>query len=193
MARVMTMLVAVMAVVAIASGCGDSDNSNGDSNADATGSGAVASEESGQGADGDAAAEAGSGGAAIKTSSLDKQTFVKRANAICEKKRKSSIRKVGVYLEKHDTEGLPEAVLISRAFNAGLVPTIEEEMASIRKLGAPEGDEEEIEAILAAQQAAVDEVKELKKVASTEAFEDHFSEAAEQYRAYGLAACAISP
>jgi hypothetical protein len=138
---------------------------------------------------GGSTSEAQSGGPSIATSSLDKTEFVKKASAACQREREGLPEEASVYLSKHGSKGLSESVVIANMAKAVMVPTIEAEIAAIRKLGAPAGDEEQIEAILAAQQKALDEVKGLKEAKSIEAILAHFGDANKMLKDYGFTAC----
>lgn len=74
-----------------------------------------------------------------------------------------------------------------KAIRTVLLSVIAAEINDLQKLGAPEGDEQEIEAMLAAQEAALDEAKANKR--KLEDVEDYFAEADKELRAYGLDEC----
>jgi hypothetical protein len=127
---------------------------------------------------------------------LSKKEFLKRAEAACEKQRESLVEEASNFINKRIGKGDTEAdelALIGPMAKAVMVPTIEAEIAAVRKLGAPAGDEEQIEALLEAQQEAVEEVKELKSANSLEDVEKHFANATEMYAEYGFGACTNSP
>jgi hypothetical protein len=159
-ARLTTLLVAATAIAAVVVGCGDSDEST-----SATGSGDDGS---------------------LTTSSLDKEEFVEEAGAACGRVRKGLVSEVNAYLSQHQKDGLAETALLAKMAKAVLLPTVEAEIAAIRKLGAPEGDEDEVEALLVAQQAAVDKAKELQKVSSIEDVEAQFTDATKMFKDYGF-------
>lgn len=158
------LLTAIVLVATVAVGCGDDEPSSGNG-------------------------ESAGGGAAVTTSSLSHDEFVKQASAACSRERKGLIGEVNAYLTKHDSKGMPETVLFANMIKSVMVPTIEAETEAMRELGAPEGDEEEIEAILASQQEAIDEVKGLKNVKGIEDVEVHFKDVGKELRDYGFTAC----
>jgi hypothetical protein len=122
------------------------------------------------------------------SSSLSKAEFVKQANAACLKPRETALQEVAAYSQKHRSEGLSDTLLGRKAIKVVLLKTFEEEIAALRALGAPEGDEEEIDAMLAATQSALDEAKELPKTSSKEV-ESYFGDADKKLRQYGLTGC----
>lgn len=82
---------------------------------------------------------------------LTKVEFIEQGDRICEKSEKQSETEAeefaeenGFDLEKASGEELEEAIA------AVLVPALEQQAEEIDALGAPEGDEEEVEAIVAA-------------------------------------------
>ncbi len=123
----------------------------------------------------------------VTTSSLSKEEFIQRAGAVCDRARQTALPELSTYAEKH--KGVPREELLADAFKAVLVPMVEQEMAAIRKLGAPPGDEEEIEAILAAQQEGIDRVKRIEKARSGSEFPAYFEAADEMLLDYGLTGC----
>lgn len=134
---------------------------------------------------------AGCGG--DSTSSLDKAEFIKQASAACARERKPLVNEAAAYLEKPAVEKQPNSTALANMSKAVVVPIIEAEIAAVRQLGAPEGDEEEVEAMLAAQQAGVEEVSGLQQAKSMEEVEAHFREATKLYEAYGFEACTNGP
>lgn len=142
------------------------------------------------GGDDDSSAAAGSdSGEPISTSSLSKAEFVKQASAACRRERSDLLGDAYKYLGKKTSSGTPQDVAVADLGRTLVVPTVEAEAAAIRKLGAPAGDEEEIEEILAAQQEGIDEVKALKKADSIEVVLEPFADANKKLREYGFTAC----
>lgn len=163
-ARLMSLLAAAVAIVAIGVGCGGSDDPNSGSEATET----------------------------IATSSLSKAAFIKQAREACLREGKGLIGEATAYRREHESEDLPEGVQLANMVKAVILPTVEAQIAAVRELGAPAGDEKEIEALLAAQQAAVDTVRELKSAESLEVVESRFAGAAKKLEAYGFTGCAIA-
>jgi len=71
-----------------------------------------------------------------------------------------------------------------------LVPSVETEMEVIRRLGAPAGDEEKIEAIFAAEERAVAGVKSLKEAHEPFQVIHPFFPLGKMLEAYGITECA---
>ncbi|HMJ72195.1 MAG TPA: hypothetical protein VK471_02395 [Solirubrobacterales bacterium] len=162
----MTLLAAAIAIAAIVVGCGGGGDSSSSSGGESDGSGS------------------------IKTSLLSKPVFIKKASEACRKKRTGLIQRIIEYQASHEVKGAPEGALIAKAIKAVQIPTVESEMEAIRALGAPSGDEAEIEAILAAHQAAIDELRKAKQINDYEEVEKYFADATKKLEAYGFKACA---
>jgi hypothetical protein len=160
------LLLTAMAIAAAVAGCGGSD-------------------------DGTSSA---SGGPTIATSSLSKEEFIKQAGAACQKERKNILEESLAYLQKHEKSKKPsraeETELFADMTRAVVVPTIEKEIAAIRKLGAPSGDEDEIATFVNAEEDAAGEVAKLKQIVSRFQMERYLAPSAKLARAYGLSACA---
>ena len=125
----------------------------------------------------------------IETSSLSKAQFVKRANAICVKGNKKVVARLGAYLGKNASKKQGEEELNADAAKAVIVPEIESQIEEIRALGAPSGDEEQIEAFLVAQQEALDSLSSAKRVSFTEELNKTFEEAGDLAVEYGISNC----
>jgi len=178
-----TPLAIALAMTVLAVGCG-----GGSDEGPASREGSTAREGSGP--------EGGSGGSgsaadtSVTTSSLTKVRFVNRVNAFCTREREELLERMGVYFQKHQSRGGVPAEVLPEANRAVYVPIIEAEIAKIQALGAPAGDEAEIEAFLGAQRKGVEELAAQKEVKSRFQIERIFKEAGDLARVYGLKACA---
>jgi hypothetical protein len=136
---------------------------------------------------------ASAGGVTIKTSSLSEEEFAEKVSAACSHLKENNLEKVLIYLQSHEKKNQTRAdenILFASMTKVVVIPTIEKEMAAIRKLGAPSGDEEEIEAFLASEQQAIDAVTKLKSIVSRFQLERYFAESAKLAREYGIDGCA---
>jgi hypothetical protein len=125
----------------------------------------------------------------VTTSSLSKAEYVKAADAGCVKKKKGLLESASDYLGKRVSEGVERRVALADLGRAVMLPSVEAEVAVIRKLGAPAGDEGEIEAILAAEQQAIDQVKRLKEAKSVYKIVRHFYAVDRMLFGYGITEC----
>jgi hypothetical protein len=100
-------------------------------------------------------------GEEITASSLSKAEFIARADAICAKGQRQVERNFGAYAKETDLKvqqitKKPTKEQVNGLVNTVLVPAIEEEIAEIRALGAPAGDEDKIEAMLEAMEEGIE-------------------------------------
>lgn len=121
------------------------------------------------------------------TAALTKAEFVKQADAICSDATQQSETEAEEFaeendftLEKADEEQLEEAI------SAVLVPSLNQQAEGLSALGAPEGEEEQVEAIVTSLEDAATEIEDdpgalLKGEA--------LSEPSQLAAAYGLKVC----
>jgi hypothetical protein len=106
-------------------------------------------------------------GTTVTTSSRSHAEFAKLANGICKRARVHLIFEMGEYLKRHEGEG-KKKLTVQDAFRVVAIPKFPRQIEEIRSLGAPKGDEQQIEAFLSAMQQTVDAppnltVKELRR------------------------------
>lgn len=184
-ARSPILLVALVALAAIVGGCGDDSDSDSATSANETGADSGAGSRSDSGSDSSGPEGAQDEGAEVTTSSLSREEFVKRASAACQKEREKILAETAAFVKRLGTEEIP----VTRVVRSVQLPKIEAEIEIIRSLGAPEGDEEEIEEILAAQEVAVEEVRGVEQIKTFNEVEKYFADATEMFRDYGFTAC----
>lgn len=118
----------------------------------------------------------------VTTSTLSKAAFVKKANALCETARQKALS------YRPPTEKGPEKQIVTSTIHDGILPEIQGAMEEVRELGAPEGDEAKIEAIVVGNEKAVVKA-EGESFASLPEMEEGFLSTAEKARAYGIDNC----
>jgi hypothetical protein len=165
-ARPMKLLVTAFAVAAVVAGCGGDDDS--------------------------AASGSAGGDGSISTSSLSKAQFVKQANAACHDEQVGYRKEITLALERFRSQGLSEHDAAVQALQAVRLPISEAQVVAIQKLGAPSGDEEEIEAALDAQQEAIDEFKAAEPAEVGADPTKYFGDASKMLQGYGLNACVFT-
>jgi hypothetical protein len=132
-------------------------------------------------------------GTPVPTSSLSKEEFISQATATCQGLRKNLLENVLAYTEKHEGKNpsrAEETEVFAGMTKAVLLPVIRKELIAIRHLGAPSGDEDEIESFLASEQEAIDSIMNLKHIVSRFEIERYFVPSAKIAREYGLEGCA---
>lgn len=123
-----------------------------------------------------------------------KAAFIEKAGAVCHAARKNAFQRVAAYQERHRSEGLSEAVLSRRATRAVTLSTYEGEIAALRELRAPPGDQSEVEGILDAEAEALEEARKVPKVTGTDLTQAsemsaRFRDAGRALRNYGVTGC----
>lgn len=117
-----------------------------------------------------------------ETVTLTKTEFIKQGDAICKKGNDQSEKEAeefaeenGFTLEKASDEQLEEAVA------EVLVPNLNQQAEEIDALGAPEGDEEQVEEIIVSLEGAADEIEDDPKIVFDGEVLKEPSELAEDY------------
>jgi hypothetical protein len=159
--RAATLSLIILAVVAI-SACGDDDNGA------------------------DSAATAGT----VETSSLTKAQLVKQADEICAKGNEDLLERLDAYMVKNDSGSKSGGELAAEGVQEVVLPEVEAQIEEIESLGAPSGDEKQIEAFLAAQRRGVESLESRRSISLTSDLEPPFREAGNLARDYGFEACA---
>lgn len=135
------------------------------------------------GCGGDSDSDSDSGDA----SALTKSQFIKQGDAICSKIHKEQLANMEAYGKKNPnslaTKSGQEAVVIEVA-----LPPINKAADGLDALGAPEGDEEEIDAFIQAMEELVEE-GEGNPATLLEEGTDPFEEVNDLARAYGFKVC----
>ena len=171
---------------AVLAGCGGGGDKEG-STTTAAGGEVAAKGEGGEGAARSGSTEASeSGGAAQTAKPQSKAEFVTAANALCTKWQRQAQTKLTALFKSASAEGSKQAAM-QRIVEKAIAPTMEAEAEGLRALGAPQGEEEEVEAVAAAIEAVVDEARQDPTAFVTDA--NAFKSAEHAARAYGIGAC----
>lgn len=145
-----------------------------------------------------AAAAVGCGGsgddssAADGASPLTKAAFIKKANAICGREREGTLAGFQTYLKQHQGSNLSEEELFADMMRVVLLPAVENDIAKLKELEPPAGNEARIEAFLVAQQKAVDGMSKVDRLSKGPSGERFFEPASQMAKAYGIDDCAQS-
>lgn len=145
----------LLGVAVLLAGCGG----GGGGNSTGGGAGAVAGQKGGAGG-GEAGGESSSGGeeSRVAPTSESKQEFVAKATGLCKKQQKAMQANAGKFFKKARKSSSVQANQ-DRFVKQVLAPGFEAEVEALRKLGAPEGEEEQVEAVLAAIELAIEEAR----------------------------------
>jgi hypothetical protein len=120
------------------------------------------------------------------TASLSKAEFVKQGNAICAAGNKE-INEGFEELSFDEKKGPTEAQIEEVAEDT-LIPSVSKQIDEVRALGAPSGEEEQVETFLDNAESALEEVEE--DPSSIAGNKDPFAEVNKEANAIGLVKCA---
>jgi hypothetical protein len=124
------------------------------------------------------------------TASITKAEFVKQGNAIC----KEGNEKIESEFEKFAKENklsekkAPTEAQLEEASEEFLIPQITKQVEGLRALGAPSGEEEQVNTLLDNAEAALEEVEDDPSLLSGEKSEP-FEDVNKEARAVGLTTC----
>jgi hypothetical protein len=127
-----------------------------------------------------------SGATGASGAPLTKEQFIQQADAICQEGNQAT-RQAANDLFSNGQQPTDEQV--SQYVNDTLVPTIQSEVDQIGALTPPAGDEDDVQAILAAVSDALDQVKQSPSSLLASGDEGPFAEADRLAVDYGLKVC----
>lgn len=130
--------------------------------------------------------ESGGGG------SIGRAEFIEKADEICADSHREIAVKGVAELRKGVKAGKSKEEIEADVLEGLLVPTLEDELEAIRALGAPAGDEGEVEAFLAAFEEVIEEAREDPQTfiqSSGEYTFGHYRKPGHLMAAYGLSGC----
>jgi hypothetical protein len=113
---------------------------------------------------------------------LSKSEFLKQGNAICAKGNQATNK----IANQTFTQNQQPTQAQLQQFTTQVTPIIQGEIDGIKALGAPAGDEQQVNAILDDAQSALDKAKQDPSVFANG---DPFKKANQEAKAYGLTAC----
>ena len=99
----------------------------------------------------------GGGDDSTSTSSLAKPAWIAKADAICQQGNQEIEQAANEQFGKQNQE--PTDAQIQQFTNESVVPSVQRQIDEIRDLGAPSGDEDQVNKILDTVQADIDKAK----------------------------------
>lgn len=154
---------------------GDGDSSESTDGGDSTGS-TDGADSTGSGADGNSS-----------SAPLTKAQFVKKADAICENVPVRYRKLLGEFEKEQKKQGKPKPS-VAESNLAAAVPPLPEAAEELEALNPPSGDEQKVEAMIAALDAAAEGL-EKKPNSALSGPQSPFDEFQKLTKAYGLTAC----
>lgn len=127
-------------------------------------------------------------GSEVNASSISKAQFVKEANAICKKGSDKMHSDYMAFSNEKNDNPTPSQAEYKEFVNTVVAPNVTREIDEIRAIGAPKGDEERVEAIIAALEEGLEKTREKPELALS-ANREIFAQAIKLATAYGLTVC----
>lgn len=125
----------------------------------------------------------------VGTAEMSQEEFVKRANAACTKESTHFIEEVTQFSQRYEEQKKPEAGLLNQIVAQIYLPRVEREIAAVAALGAPSGEQGQVEAILVAKQEGIERAEALSHPKSIVQVEAQFDEAQKLAQEYGIHSC----
>ncbi len=125
----------------------------------------------------------------VTASSISKGQFIKEADAACKEAEERIQKDFKTFTSENKNLANPTEDQFSELIETVLVANIEQELEDIRALGAPSGDEEKVEAILAARTEGTEEAEAQPKLA-VQGTLPGFEKADKLATEYGFKTCA---
>ena len=124
------------------------------------------------------------------TAAITKAEFVAKGNAICVAGEKAQEAGYEAFGKSHGLKGNMEPTKAQQAelVETVLAPNIQHQINGVKALGAPSGEEQQVNAALEASQQALNKIKANPELASAK--ESPFHAAGQQLHALGLTKCA---
>lgn len=119
--------------------------------------------------------------------SLTKAEFIKQGDAICEKANEQSEAEAEKFAKENDFKlERPTKEQLEEAVSEILVPNFKRQVADLKALGVPEGDEEQVEEMISSLETAADEIEDDPSLV----FEEQvLKEPAQLAKDYGFEVC----
>jgi hypothetical protein len=127
----------------------------------------------------------GGGDDSTSTSSLAKPAWIAKADAICKQGNQEIEQSANAQFGKQDQQPTDEQ--IQQFTNETVIPSVQRQIDQIRDLGAPSGDEDQVNEILDTVQADIDKAK-----SATTLPDDPFADGNALATQYGLKVCGQS-
>jgi hypothetical protein len=122
--------------------------------------------------------------------SISKQEFITKADAICKKGNDQINSEINAYAKKVGLSGntQPTDAQATEIANTILIPSVQSQHDDISDLGAPSGDQDQVDAILSAVQDGIDQAKS-DPTGLLQSNDTTFAKANQLAKDYGLTVC----
>ena len=132
----------------------------------------------------------GSSSSTTTTTAISKAEFVVKGNAICVAGEKAQEARFEAYGKQHGLSEKKEPTKAQKTeiVETILVPNIQSQIDGVKALGAPSGEEQQVESALETSQQALNKVKANPELAYAK--QSPFASAGKELHALGLTKCA---
>jgi hypothetical protein len=127
----------------------------------------------------------GSGDSSAAGGSISKAAFIKKADAVCQKGTERMQRAILSFLKQHKDVKRPNKAQSEELVGTAIVPSVETEIEELEALDVPDGDEDQVNAIIGALEEGHETAEDNPEavVASSDAVFGIFSRLAGEYGA----------
>jgi hypothetical protein len=123
------------------------------------------------------------------TAAISKAEFVKQGNAVCVKGEKAQEAEINAYIKKHGLENQePTKAQQTEIVETVFAPNIQSQIDGVKALGAPSGEEQQVDSALELSQQTLEKIEASPELAFGK--ENAFAAAGKQLHALGLKECA---
>jgi len=129
---------------------------------------------------------------AIETSAISKAEFIEQAESICNLGNRWMLKQMLAAVTEEEERGSAsdKGDAFTAAAKSVALPRVQATIRDIAALGAPRGDEVQLEALLTQMQQEKDALEDQPRISEAELFNEGFSGSGELARDYGLKRCA---
>lgn len=138
---------------------------------------------------------AGCGGSSDDSSGsapISKEEFIAKADAVCKKGNEALEKELFKFLRKNRTGGSlrkPSVEQNEKFIETVLIPTLQKEITELKALGVPEGDEEKVDAMIAALEEGLETAEDETETVAAGTADMVFGIASRLAGEYGLETC----
>ena len=123
------------------------------------------------------------------TAAISKAEFVKQGNAVCVKGEKAQETEINAYVKKHGLENQePTKAQQTEIVETVLAPNIQSQIDGVKALGAPSGEQQQVDSALELSQQTLEKIEANPELAFGK--NNAFAAAGKQLHALGLKECA---
>jgi len=134
----------------------------------------------------------GGGDDSSGSGSISKEEFITKADAICKASSKRMEKKLFLFLRKNRTGGSlrkPSVTQNEKFIVTVLIPNLEQEIKELKALGVPAGDEEKVDAMIAALEEGLETAENETATVAAGTSDMVFGIASRLAGEYGLETC----